>query len=99
MSGFRRWSLLVLDSFIAHSADEVCKSINKTNTENYSHDTTRVTCILQPLDVAIYRPFKAEMQRLWCEWMIDSQHTPIQEDKESVMYHFYAGGSIKRGPL
>ena len=30
---------------------------------------------MQPLDVAINRPFKEEMQRLWCEWMIDGQHT------------------------
>ena len=62
-SGCRRRSLLVLNSLRSHSADEVRKSIKKTNTD-ITMIPRGLTCILQPLDVAINRPFKAEMQRL-----------------------------------
>ena len=58
-----------------------------------------LTCILQPLDVAIKRPFKAEMQRLWCEWMIDCQHTYTPTGRKcdvSLIWVIQAWASISK---
>ena len=31
--------------------------------------------MLQPLDVGVNCPTKAEMQRFWCDWIAEGEHT------------------------
>ena len=79
-------SLLVWDQFRAHLTDRV-KNHLKRNKTVQAVIPGGLTGILQPLDVCLNKPFKANMRKLWAEWMC--------EGKPEVT----AKGNLKRAPL
>ena len=66
-------ALLVLDSFQAHRNPYVKKLLGRYKTD-LGMIPGGLTCMLQPLDVSVNRPFKSEMKKLWSEWMLNGEH-------------------------
>lgn len=61
-------SLLVLDSFRAHKTEKVLKALRKGNTVP-AIIPGGCTSKIQPLDVSINKPFKAELRKEWTAYM------------------------------
>lgn len=79
----KRKSLLVWDSFRAHLSKPIHNTLKSLNAEPVVIPGG-MTSMLQPLDVAINKPFKDRMRAKWQEWMLAGQHT------------FTAGGRIRK---
>ena len=69
----RRRSLLVYDAFEAHVTESVKAAFVRENT-NLAVIPGGLTSILQPLDVALNKPFKDGVRKRWMEWMADGIH-------------------------
>lgn len=69
----RRKALLVLDSFRGHLTERVKARLAEGRT-HLAVIPGGLTSMLQPLDVSINRPFKAEFRRLYSEWMAAGHH-------------------------
>lgn len=69
----RRRSLLVYDAFEAHVTESVKAAFVRENT-NLAVISGGLTSILQPLDVALNKPFKDGVRKRWMEWMADGIH-------------------------
>ena len=75
VGGFtRKKSMLVWDSFRAHSSAPICSMLKSLNTEPIVIPGG-MTSMVQPLDVAINKPFKDRMRKKWQEWILADQHT------------------------
>ena len=70
----RRKSMLVWDSFRAHLSAPIRCTLKSLNTEPVVIPGG-MTSMVQPLDVAINKPFKDRMRKKWQEWMLVDQHT------------------------
>lgn len=69
----QRKALLVLDSFRGHLTDRVKNRLATTRTD-LAIIPGGLTSVLQPLDVCVNRPFKAEFRRCYSEWMAGGHH-------------------------
>lgn len=67
-------SLLVLDSYAAHKCESVRRALYNNNTR-LAIIPGGMTCILQPMDVCLNKPFKANLKKMWSQWMIEGPHT------------------------
>lgn len=67
-------SLLVMDTFSAHTTDSVKERLHDNRTA-LAIIPGGLTSICQPIDVSINKPFKAGMRKRWAAWMIDGNHT------------------------
>ena len=65
----RKPSMLVLDSFRCHKTPAVLEFLKKEQRTVPAIIPGGLTSILQPLDVAINKPFKDRMRLKWSEWM------------------------------
>lgn len=70
----RKKSMLVWDSFRAHLSALIRSTLKSLNTEPVVIPGG-MTSMVQPLDVAINKPFKDCMRKKWQEWMLADQHT------------------------
>ena len=70
----RNKALLVMDSMRAHITEGVKKKIKKVNSVPVIIPGG-MTKMLQPLDIAVNRSFKAVLRRQWEQWMTDGQHS------------------------
>lgn len=70
----RKKSMLVWDSFRAHLSAPIRSTLKSLNTEP-AVIPGGMTSMVQPLDVAINKPFKDRMRKKWQEWMLADQHT------------------------
>jgi len=70
----RKKSMLVWDSFRAHLSAPIRSTLKSLNTEPVVIPGG-MTSMVQPLDVAINKPFKDRMRKKWQEWMLADQHT------------------------
>ena len=68
----REPSLLVWDQFRAHLTDRVKNHLHRTKTIP-AVIPGGLTGMLQPLDVSLNKPFKANMRKLWTEWMAEGK--------------------------
>lgn len=72
--GLLRWkALLVLESFRGHLTERLKARLAEART-HLAVIPGSLTSMLQPLDVSINRPFKAEFRRLYSEWMAAGHH-------------------------
>ena len=69
----RRRSFLVYHAFEAHVTESVKAAFVRENT-NLAVISGGLTSILQPLDVALNKPFKDGVRKRWIEWMADGIH-------------------------
>lgn len=67
-------AVLVLDSMRAHIAPDVKDAIKNQNTIP-AVIPGGLTKVLQPLDIAVNRSFKAELRKLWEDWMCSGTHS------------------------
>ena len=65
----RKKSMLVWDSFRAHLSALIRSTLKSLNTEPVVIPGG-MTSMVQPLDVAINKPFKDCMRKKWQEWML-----------------------------
>ena len=70
----RKKSMLVWDSFRAHLSAPIRSTLKSLNTEPVVIPGG-MTSMVQPLDVAINKPFKDRMRKKWQEWILADQHT------------------------
>ena len=70
----REKSMLVWDSFRAHLSKPIRNTLKSLNAEPVVIPGG-MTSMLQPLDVAINKPFKDRMRKKWQDWMLADQHT------------------------
>ena len=70
----RKKSMLVWYSFRAHLSAPIRCTLKSLNTEPVVFPGG-MTSMVQPLDVAINKPFKDRMRKKWQEWMLTDQHT------------------------
>lgn len=75
--------MLVWDSSRAHLSAPIRSTLKSLNTEP-AVIPGGMTSMVQPLDVAINKPFKDHTRKKWQEWMLADQHT------------FTASGSIRK---
>ena len=61
--------MLVLDRFRCHKTPAVLEFLKKEQRTVPAIIPGGLTSILQPLDVAINKPFKDRMRLKWSEWM------------------------------
>lgn len=71
---FKKKSLLVFDAMTAHKESSVQKKINAAGA-HIAVIPGGLTCKLQPLDVAVNRPFKTFVREEWDRWMSSGSHT------------------------
>ena len=69
----KRKSLLVCDAFEAHVTESVKTAFARENTD-LGVIPGGLTSILQPLDVALNKPFNDGVRKRWMEWMADGIH-------------------------
>lgn len=69
----RKKSMLVWDSFRAHLSAPILSTLKSLNTEP-AVIPGGMTSMVQPLDVAINKPFKDRTRKKWQEWMLADQH-------------------------
>ena len=66
----QKQSLLIMDSMRAHLTEPVKSSVKKTNSQ-LAIIPGGTTKFLQPLDIAVNRPFKVNLRSLWEKWMCE----------------------------
>ena len=66
--------LLIWDSFRGHLTDAVKAELRSRNVD-VAVIPGGLTCMLQPLDVSINKPFKDRIRDLWAEWMVEGDHS------------------------
>lgn len=79
-------SLLVWDMFRSHLMDNPKKLLRECNTD-MAVIPGGLTSLVQPLDVCINKPFKANLKRIWNMWMLEGEKT------------FTKGGQIRHASL
>jgi len=93
----RKKSMLVRDSFRAHLSAPIHSTLKSLNTEPIVIPGG-VTTMVQPLDVAINKPFKDRTREKRQEWMLADQHTfTASSHIRKVELVRFASGSTKRG--
>ena len=70
MDGRRR--LLVWDSCTVHLTDRVKSSLRQRKIDTVVIPGGMIS-LLQPLDIAVNRPFKHNTRNIWNEWMMNAQ--------------------------
>ena len=78
----RKEALLVLDHFSAHLAETVAEKLSDGNTFS-AVIPGGCTSVLQPLDVALNKPFKSHICNEWLKFMEQSVAALEQEQMES----------------
>jgi len=73
-SFFKKNSLLVMDAMTAHLDEDVKKTVNAAG-GHVAIIPGGLTSKLQPLDIAVNRPFKAIVREEWAKWMLEGKHT------------------------
>ena len=66
---FKKKSLLVWDMFRIHLVEKI-KALLNSNATRQAVIPGGCTCILQPLDVSLNKPFKGHMHKQWTSWMV-----------------------------
>lgn len=82
-AAFKKPSLLVYDSFRGHFSEEVTE-LQKNLKTTVAVNPGGLTSVLQPLDVCLNKPFKANIRKYWAEW--------ISSDRPA----FTKGGNLKK---
>lgn len=73
-SFFQKNSLLIMDAMTSHLGEEVKKTVNAAG-GHIAIIPGGLTSKLQPLDIAVNRPFKVFIREEWAKWMIRGTHT------------------------
>ena len=66
----RRRSLLVLDAFRCHKTEQTKTTLRRLNTD-LAMIPGGMTSLLQPLDVAVNKPFKDRLRQKWSTWILE----------------------------
>ena len=72
---FNKTSLLIWDSFSAHLNDDVRKMLKREHSTTTAVIPGGLTKLLQPLDIAVNRSFKAKIREYAEKWMTEGLHT------------------------
>ena len=64
-------SLLYMDSYGIHLKEEICECLRTLCGTKVAVIPPKMTSMLQPLDVALNSPFKADLRHAWMDWLIN----------------------------
>src|SRR5690349_8816790 len=80
-------SLLIMDNFSAHSTNETIEAFEGNNIK-YTYLAPNTTPITQPVDIQIGRCIKANIKKMFEDWLLENEEEMIYFDKTKKEHKF-----------